>query len=448
MRTAPPLFGGALTAERASPLAYRRLMHAAVRRDEFFAPVWRTVAGGAALLLCAACTHAADPAADRVAAVAAPPPRIYVARQTVVRPEVRLPGLIAPYRNVTISNASNEPVTDVAVDEGAAVRRGEVLARLDTTDLQAQLAGAERSAAEADLKTSQTAYQGRLAIATGVVGMRSAQDSLAQAALKLRLDRRTFERNRSLLTSGFVSQAQYDDSQTTVANDLAALRSANANLSQARETVAVNGDDANGLQTATIRAASASAQAAHTQIAQIAAQIAKATIRSPIDGVVIARNVNPGEYPGSRALFTIQDMRSVYALLSATGSQAMLVHPGDSAAVVAGRGDSSASNGVVEAVLPQASPGSTTFTIKVRVPNASASLASGMVVTGIVMLAPVRGVGIPSSAFLDDRRTRVAVERHGTTHTIAVREVSSRAGQSVVSGLGAGERVVSNGGGE
>ncbi len=50
-------------------------------------------------------------------------------------------------------------------------------------------------------------------------------------------------------------------------------------------------------------------------------QIAKATITSPIDGVVVNRNINPGEYPGNREIFTLQQVDPIYAVLHASSEQ-------------------------------------------------------------------------------------------------------------------------------
>jgi multidrug resistance efflux pump len=392
----------------------------------------------------AGCGHGASAAAADPKP-APPAVRTTVARGTVVRPEIRLPGLIAPSRNVTISSALTEPALAVRVKEGDVVHRGQVLAQLDATDLRANLAGAERSAAEADLRTSQQSYQSRLAIVQGVGAWQTAQDDLVSAATKLRLDRQTLARDQTLAASGFIPQQQLDQARSTVVSDLAAFRSANAALTQARATVGVNGDVTSGLQQTSVSASHAAAQAAHAQATQIAAQIEKATIRSPIDGIVVDRNFDAGEYPGTRALFTIQDTAKVYAVLNATSSQLAGIRPGAPAQIAASR-SAPGGAGVVEAVLGQPNPGATTFTVKVLVPNPQGALRSGMPVIGIVRLAPIAGTAIPAGAFVDAAHTRVAVSRGGLARLVTVRELSAANGEAVVTGIGAGERVVTNGG--
>ena len=51
-------------------------------------------------------------------------------------------------------------------------------------------------------------------------------------------------------------------------------------------------------------------------------------IVSPIDGVVVNRNLNPGEYPGSRTIFTLQQLNNVYAELNASSADTFAIPVG------------------------------------------------------------------------------------------------------------------------
>ena len=81
------------------------------------------------LLLCA-CSHAPQP--QHLAAAEVP---VAVAQTGTVSPGSTLGGIIVPFLNVQIQSNLVEPVDGVYVNEGDRVRRGEVLARLDTRDL-------------------------------------------------------------------------------------------------------------------------------------------------------------------------------------------------------------------------------------------------------------------------------------------------------------------------
>lgn len=407
-------------------------------------PTWCTA--GTFAVCVAGCGRGGGHADSTASPVAATLPVVVTSSVRTARldPELSLSGLISPYQNVAISSNLNEPTTAVFVHEGDAVTRGQVLATFDATDLQANVDGAERSAAEADLKTSQTAYQSRLAISQGLDSLHSAQDTVAQALFKLTLDKRNLARDRALLASGYVSQQQVEAQLQLLGNDLAAYRSARSALRNTQTAVEVNGTGTGGLQATTIGAAQAAASSAHAQANEARAQLAKATINSPIDGVVVNRNLNPGEYPGGRTLLTIQDTAPVYAILSATTSQVFNVRAGDPADIEIGHGNMPSARGSVVAVLGQSDPGSTNFTVKVRVVNPHV-FQSGMVVTGLIHLKPASGMSVPTTAFTDYTRSHVVVVRGGMAKIVPVHEVTESHGRSIVTGLRPGERVVDNG---
>jgi len=102
-----------------------------------------------------------------------------------VRPGETLSGIIAPLQNVQISNTLAEPVASVRVQEGQVVQHGQVLAVLETQDLEANLKAAQKIYDEDVAKISQTRYQGVLAIAQGNDQGRSAQGALSQGQANL-----------------------------------------------------------------------------------------------------------------------------------------------------------------------------------------------------------------------------------------------------------------------
>ena len=59
-----------------------------------------------------------------------------------------------------------------------------------------------------------------------------------------------------------------------------------------------------------------------------AASIDKAIIKSPVDGVVVNRNLNPGQYPGSQTIFTVQQLDPVYAELNASSEDVFRIRRG------------------------------------------------------------------------------------------------------------------------
>lgn len=385
------------------------------------------------------------------------------ARATTVHATSSISGVIAPLQNVAITSQLAEPADDVRVNEGDRVRAGEVIAVLDTEDLRAQLAQAQatvetdiRTAAAADAKVTQSRYTQRLNIGQSSDQVRAASAALAQAQQTLANDGTNLTRDRQLLADGYIAQSQYDQQATQVANDRSAVRTAQANLQSARTNEQVNGTQTVGLQAANVQSTLAEANAAHAtigqaraQVRQLQAQIARATIHSPVAGVVVNRNLNPGEYPGGRTIFTVQQLDHVYAALNASSTDTFAIPVGAPVTLsVAGSGTRTYYGSVV-AVLGQVTPGSTNFTVKVLVANADGKLQSGLPVTAILSLPPVSGVGIPTTSFLDETHTTVMIADDQLVDVVAktvhVHELASDGTTSIVSGLKAGQVVISNG---
>jgi HlyD family secretion protein len=372
-------------------------------------------------------------------------------------------GVIAPLQNVAITSQLVEAADSVPVNEGDRVRAGQVIAVLDTADLRAQLAQAQatvvtdqRTAESDDAKVTQSRYTQRLNIDQGGDQVQTARAALAQANQTLTNDELNLTRDQQLLTNGYVAQQTVDQQATTVSNDRSAVRTAQASLQSAQTNQSVNGTTSVGLTAATVASAAADARAAHAVVLQAQAavqqlqtQIAKATVVSPIDGVVVNRNLNPGEYPGSRTIFTLQQLNNVYAELNASSTDTFSIPVGAPVTLSVAGTSSTSYKGHVVAVLGQVTPGSTNFTVKVLVSNPDEKLQSGIPVTAVMSLPPVTGVSIPTTAFLDETHTTVIVADDELVDTVAktvhVHEIGANATTSIVTGIKAGQSVVSNG---
>jgi hypothetical protein len=128
-----------------------------------------------------------------------------------------------------------------------------------------------------------------------------------------------------LAEGGLHRATDLDQQQTTVNNDQAAVRTAQANLQTAITNQQVNGNagerPAGGDRRLGDRRRQRRARHRRTSPGQIAAvpdADRQGDDRLAVDGVVVNRNLNPGEYPGSRTIFTIQQLDHVYAELNAS----------------------------------------------------------------------------------------------------------------------------------
>jgi multidrug resistance efflux pump len=375
----------------------------------------------------------------------APPIPSASAKPATVHPTLVISGIIAPFQNVQLTNSLSEPASAVSVNEGDRVSRGQVIATLDTSDLQAQLESLEHSANSDDSKATQTVYTAQQTIEQAPDTVSTAREAVTQSQNNLAQAQADLARDRSLESQGFLS-AQALQTQQTLANVYAAnVRSNQATLDSAVIAQRTNGTMQQGLQASQIASAREDAASARAQARQIAAQISRGTIVSPVNGVVVNRNLNPGEYPGSRTIFVLQQVDPVYAELNASSADVFRIQRGATVALKIPGEPSGGYRGTVVGVLGQVEPGSTNFTVKVLVPGADGKLAAGLPVTGTISLPAASGIGIPSTSFLDDSHTTVMVDRDDTATLVNVREVASDGKTSIVTGLKSGDVVISNG---
>lgn len=412
----------------------------------FMCDFWRPFRASATLLIAAVfvsgCGH--SPAPQRRQAVEA---RVPVVRATVgsVTPRSMLGGLIVPFQNVQITTTLVEPVAAVYVQEGDRVHKGQLLALLDTGDLRGQLQSYLGTASANAATTKKTALQAGLTIAQNNNTIDSAKAALQQIQQTLATDSLNLGRQQQLLKSGFISQQAVDVQQTLVANDQQAVRTAQVNLQNALAQVQANGSIDTGLQGATVAAARAAEQTALGLANQTRVQIAKARIVSPIDGVVVNRNLNPGEYPGTRQIFTLQQTDRVFAVLNGGAGEIVGVRAGSPVKIVSADSATLQGTARVSAVLDQVTPGSTNFVVKAVLPNPAGRFHSGMVVTGVVTRERTTGVRIPRTAFLDDSQSTVETIAAGKVKTLNVVMVAEDQKFAVVQGLKRGQRIIVNG---
>lgn len=400
---------------------------------------------GLAALAAIALTGCSDRAAAATASPS-PPPRVttIAATRGSISPTIQIAGVIAPYRQVGVSADLTEPIAEVDVQEGDVVRAGQVLARLQVDDLEAQLAAAQREVGEDVARFKQYQFQTTAVNGEDAAAIRSAQAGLRQARVALSGAIVDLKRYLELSAQGYLPKQTVDEQRTTVASDAAAVNSAAASLNEALANAKSNGSGANaGQQQQELEGARAAADAAAATVVQLQRQLARAVIVSPVDGIVDAVNANPGEYPTSRQLFTIEQIRSVYAVLPTSAVDVVSVRRGAPASIAVSNG-AHADAGQVVAVLDQVEPGTTNFTVKVLVPNHDYHLHAGMPVIGTVPEATVTGVRIPVTAFVDDTHGSVYVVKNGVITTQRVGEVKDDGKNAIVTGLDAGSTVVAN----
>jgi len=191
---------------------------------------------------------------------------------------------VATASRVDVGSTLTVRVLEVAVDEGAQVRRGDVLVRLESDELRAALDQAQASERQAAARLAGLRSSGRSA----------AQAAVAQAESVLQAARAELQRTQDLVARDFLSQSRLDDARRAV--DVA-----QAQLAGARAQLAANAEQGTDVAQAQAQLALARAAVAATQ-----ARLEQAVVTSPADARVLVRAVEPGQIvqPG-RALLTL-----------------------------------------------------------------------------------------------------------------------------------------------
>ncbi|MBW8873745.1 MAG: efflux RND transporter periplasmic adaptor subunit [Acidobacteria bacterium] len=181
--------------------------------------------------------------------------------------------------DVRISTKVAGRLQDFGLQEGDAVKSGQVLARIDTTDVALTLeqARAERQQSAADLQLRRAGSR-QEDIAAGAA-------QVAQAEAELDGAQKDLDRMQGLLDRGSGTPKSRDDARTR--RDMAAAR-----LKAARETLARL---KNGSRPEEIESARARVGVSDARIAQLDQQIRDATVVSPTQGVVTEKIAQAGE---------------------------------------------------------------------------------------------------------------------------------------------------------
>lgn len=185
---------------------------------------------------------------------------------------------------IDISSKIPGRIAEIRASEGQLVQAGDVLAVMDTRELEAQLARVRADTARAASQVEEV---------RAMIELRRAERALAEDE---------FNRASQLAERGVNSQSVADQKKTRLATSEAALNAALAQLNTAERGV----------------------EAANALVAQYETQVADATLVAPVLGRVLYRLAQPGEVLGGGGkVITLLDLSQVYMELFLPADQAM-----------------------------------------------------------------------------------------------------------------------------
>jgi HlyD family secretion protein len=196
---------------------------------------------------------------------------------------VQATGTINAVTTVQVGSQVSGRIAEIYVDFNSKVKKDQIIAKIDPSLFQTRLLQAE-----ADLQNALANVRGiEASIETQRADVRAAEANLDRARAQFREAELNLNRTKELFEQGIVAASQYDTVKATYDAAAANVRVLEAQLEQAK---------------ARLRQTEAQLEQAKASVAQRRANVETARvdlsntiIRAPIDGTVIARNVDVGQ---------------------------------------------------------------------------------------------------------------------------------------------------------
>ena len=184
---------------------------------------------------------------------------------------------------------------------------------------------------------------------------------------------------------------------------------------------------------------------------QVENLVENTTLRSPINGVVTARNYDVGDmYAMSMPIFTVEQIVPVKLLVGISETDYSKVKKGDSVEVTADAIPGKTFYGKISRIYPTVDPTTRTFTAEVKIDNNYKTLRPGMFVRATVNFGTNNNVVIPDVAVVKqqgsgERFVYVLNEDNTVTYTKVTLGRRMGAEYEVLEGIADGAKVVIGG---
>ena len=214
------------------------------------------------------------------------------------------------YINLGANTYGPAPITEILVKEGDHVKKGQVVAKLESVQAHADVT-AQQASIDTALADSAASEAGVKAMEDGV---QTAQATLERNKAELQRTKSAVDRAKALFNADLVAKQDYEQKQADYSTAVAAIGEAEARLAQARSQAVQARQQLGSAQKRV-----AQLRAGLTRIADV---LEKYFVTSPIDGVVTNLPVRMGEtvVPGvqnaaASTIMTIADMSLITAEL-------------------------------------------------------------------------------------------------------------------------------------
>jgi multidrug resistance efflux pump len=235
-------------------------------------------------------------------------------------------------------------IQTLTVDEGQEVKAGQLIAIIESQDLQAARKAAEATAAGQQFKVGETVTTERQtrgetgsAAANAEDVLKSAQASLAQAKANYAHQQADTSRTVALAKDGIMSQQAKDDAATSLQASKAAVDAARDNVSAAQASLkqARAHELLTTVAARTVNETREQADNARALAEQARVELGYSQVFAPVSGKVNVRAARQGEVVAAGApIVTIMDLTETWVYAPLPETQADSVQLGDSLRVV------------------------------------------------------------------------------------------------------------------
>ncbi len=204
-----------------------------------------------------------------------------------------------------VTSKVSAKVSDIKVDLGDYVKKGDVMVVLDSSDYQYQLSMAQATYAQAE-----AAYNSALTGLDNVGGVNEQtklqlEQAVSMSKLAYEDAQKNYDRQKQLYDMGAISLAAFEGVATGLENARLAYESALQNYNIAVNVLTPGNEESakNGVETA-----KAAMNAASISISQAQQNIANTVIKAPIDGYVSTKSIASGQFAAAgNPMFMVSD---------------------------------------------------------------------------------------------------------------------------------------------
>jgi len=349
---------------------------------------------------------------------------------TMVRSVVAT-GKVEPITKVEIKSKANGIIEHLLVDVDHVVQPGQILAELDKENLTARL-----REARANLQAAEAAREASVA--------QLKKNEIEAESPDVAFARRNHERAQQLAEQKLVSQSQLDEAKSSLEQAENRQRAAGGQLVIARARVAE---------------ATANVAQAHAAVERSEEELANATIRAPIRGTVLSRDVEVGSPVSSilnlganaTLVMTLGDIERVFVRGKVDEADIGRVRLGQQARITTETFRDKVFEGRVTEISPIGveKDNVTTFQVEVSIDNPGKELKANMSANAEIILEQLpNSLLLPETAIVYDAQKRPFVDVVDPGSKTGRRRVPVKVGvgngtrMQVLSGLKAGDKVV------